>query len=75
MWFPFNFAKNLKDRHFVVGGSKNLKLSTNTCFGVSFQKNVLLSFLLFLSIFYQNDLSDRERNEIASWAAGNFKNS
>ena len=27
MWFPFNFAKNLKDRHFVVGGSKNLKLS------------------------------------------------
>ena len=38
MWFPFNFAKNLKDRHFVVGGSKNLKLSPNTCFGVSFQK-------------------------------------
>ena len=38
MWFPFNFAKNLKERHFVVGRSKNLKLSPNTSFGVSFQK-------------------------------------
>ena len=66
MWFPFNSAKHLKNRDFVVRESKNLKLSTNTCFGVSFQKNVLLSFLLFLSIFYQDDLSDREGNEIAS---------
>ena len=38
MWFPFNFAKKLKDRHFVVGGSKNLKRSPNTSFGVRFQK-------------------------------------
>ena len=75
MWFPFNFAKNLKDRHFVVGGSKNLKLSTNTCFGVSFQKNVFSSFLLFLSLCYQDDLSDSERNEIASLTAGNFNRS
>ena len=75
MWFPFNFAKNLKDRHFVVGGSKNLKLSPNTCFGVSFQKNVLSSFLLFLSVCYQDDLSDSERNEIASSTARNFNNS
>ena len=75
MWFPFNFAKNLKDRHFVVGGSKNLKLSPNTCFGVSFQKNVLSSFLLFSSVCYQDDLSDSERNEIASSTARNFNNS
>ena len=75
MWFPFNFAKNLKDRHFVVGGSKTLKLSTNTCFGVSFQKNVLSSFLLFSSVCYQDDLSDSERNEIASSTARNFNNS
>ena len=34
MWFRFNFAKNLKDRHFVLGGLKNLKLSQDTCFGV-----------------------------------------
>ena len=66
MWFPFNFAKSLKVYHFVVGGSKNLKLSPNNCFGVSFQKNVLSSFLLFLSVCYQDDLSDSERNEIAS---------
>ena len=75
MWFPFNFAKKLKDRHFVVGESKNLKLSTNTCFCVSFQKNILQSFLLFLSVCYQDDLSNSERNEIASSAACNFNNS
>ena len=74
MWFPFNFAKNLKDGHFVVGGSKNLKLLPNTCFGVSFQKNVLWSFLLFSSVCYQNDLSHSERNELASSAARNFNN-
>ena len=75
MWFPFNSTKNLKDRHFVVGGSKNLKLSTNTCFGVSFQKNVSSSFLLFSSVCYQDDLSDSERNEIASSTARNFNKS
>ena len=75
MWFPFNFAKNLKDRHFVVGGSKTLKLSTNTCFGVSFQKTVLSIFLLFFSVCYQDDLGDSERNEIASSSARNFSNS
>ena len=75
MWFTFNFAKNLKDRYLVVGGSKNLKLSTNTCFGVSFQKNVFSSFLLFSSVCYQDDLSDSERNEIASLTAYNFNNS
>ena len=66
MWFPFNFEKNLKDHHLVVGGSKTLKLSTNTCFGVSFQKNVLSSFPLFFSVFCQDDLGNSERNEIAS---------
>ena len=25
-WFPFNFAKILQVRHFVVGGQKNFKL-------------------------------------------------
>ena len=75
MWFPFNFAKSLKVYHFVVGGSKNLKLSPNNCFGVSFQKNVLSSFLLFLSVCYQDDLSDSERKEIASLTARNFNNS
>ena len=74
MWFPINFAKNLKDRHFVVGGPKNLKLSTNTCLGVGFQKNVLSSFLLFSSVCYQVDLSDSEINEIASSTARNINN-
>ena len=67
MWFPFNFAKNLKGRHFVVGGSKNLKLSPNTCVSVSFRKNVLSSFLLFWSVIKITEVI--ERNEIASSAA------
>ena len=75
IWFPFNFAKSLKGRHFVVGGSKNLKISTNTCFGVGFQKNVLSSSLLLLSVCYQDDLSDSERNDIASSAARYFNTS
>ena len=75
MWFSFNLAKNLKDRHFVVGRSKTFKLSTSTCFGVSFKKNVLSSLLLFLSVCYQDDLSDSGRNEIASSTARNFNNS
>ena len=68
------FRKKFKDPHFVVGGSKNLKLLPNACFGVSFQKNVLWSFLLFSSFFYQDDLNDSERNEIASLIARNFDN-
>ena len=42
--YPFNFAKNLKDRNFVVGGSKNLKLLANPCFGVCFQKKCIFEF-------------------------------
>ena len=68
------FLKKSKDRHFVAGGSKNLKLSTNTCIGVSFQKNIFSSFLLFLSVCYQDDLNNSERNEIASSTARNFNN-
>ena len=74
-WFPFTFTKNLRDHHFVVAVSRTFKRSTNTCFGVSFQKNVLSSLLLFLSVCYQDDLSDSERNEIASSTARNFNNS
>ena len=43
MWFPFNFAKILKDHDFV-GGSKNLKILPNTYFGVSFQKKCIVRF-------------------------------
>ena len=64
MWFSFNFAKNLKDRHFVVGGSKNLKLSLKTCFGVSFQTMYFRFFCYFrLSVIKMT--YDSERNEIA----------
>ena len=42
---------------------------------LAFKKNVLPSLLLFLSVCYQDDLSDSERNEIASSTARNFNNS
>ena len=69
------YLRNLKDRHFVVDESKNLKLSANTCFGVSFQKNAFSSFLLFSSVCYQDDLSHSERNEIASSTARKLNSS
>ena len=59
----------------MVCGSKNLTLWTNTCFGVSFQKNVFSSFFLFSSVCYQDDLSDCERIKIPSSTARNFNNS
>ena len=74
MWFLINFAKTLKDCYFVVGGSKNLKLSTKVSFSFGFQNYVLSSFLLFLSVYYQDDLSDSERKEITSLMARNFNN-
>ena len=72
MLFPINFAKALKDCYFVVGGSKNLKFSTKAFFGVSFQKNVLSSFMLFSAVCYEDDQSDIERNEIARLTVHNF---
>ena len=72
MLFPINFAKTLKDCYFVVGGSKNLKFSTKAFFGVSFQKNVLSSFMLFSAVCYEDDQSDIERNEIARLTVHNF---
>ena len=74
MWFLINFAKTLKDCYFVVGGSKNLKLSTKVSFSFGLQNYVLSSFLLFLSVYYQDDLSDSERKEITSLTARNFNN-
>ena len=51
-WFPFNFAKTLQDRHFVVGGPKSFKLLADICFENSLQNTVLPSLLLFLCACY-----------------------
>ena len=51
-WFPFNFAKILQDRHFVVGGPKNFKLLADISFESSLQNTVLPSLLLFLCACY-----------------------
>ena len=69
------FRKKFKGPSFVVGGSKNLKLSTKNFFWCELLKNELSGFLLFSSVCYQDDLSDSERNEIASSTACNFNNS
>ena len=51
-WFPFNFAKTLQGRHFVVGGPKSFKLLADICFENSLQNTVLPSLLLFLCACY-----------------------
>ena len=48
----FNFAKILKDRHFVVGGPKDFKLLPDISFDSDFQKFVLSSLLLFSCACY-----------------------
>ena len=42
-WFPFNFVKFLRGRHFVVGGEKNFKLLPDIYFLSGSQKIVFLS--------------------------------
>ena len=57
-WFPFNFAIILQGRHFVVDGTKNIKLSTDISFERDF-RNITLSNLLLLSCpCYWVDLDD-----------------
>ena len=51
-WFPFNFAKILQGRHFVVGGPKNFKLLADISFESSLQNTVLPSLLLFFCVCY-----------------------
>ena len=51
-WFPFNFAKILQGRHFVVGGPKNFKLLADISFESNLQNTVLPSLLLFLCACY-----------------------
>ena len=46
----------------MVGGSKNLKISTNIFFAVTFQKKCIVEFS---AIFVYLGLSDSERNKIA----------
>ena len=51
-WFPFNFAKILQGRHFVVGGPKDVKLLADISFERSLQNTELPSLLLFLCAWY-----------------------
>ena len=51
-WFPFNFAKILQHRPFVVGGLNNFKLLADISFNISLQTTVLPSLLLFFCACY-----------------------
>ena len=66
------FRKNFKGLLFCGGCVKDLETFSKSFLGGSFRKNVLSSFLLFSPVFYQDDLSYSERNEIASLTARNF---
>ena len=74
-WLPFNFAKILQGRHFVVGGPKTFKLLPYISFDSGFQKIALLSLLLFLCACFQADLDNIQWNEAATSMARNFNNS
>ena len=77
-WFPFNFAKTLQGRHFVVGGPKHFKLLADICFENSLQNcrvTVLPSLLLFLCACYKVDLDDIQLTEVATSTTCNFNNS
>ena len=75
MWLSVQFHKKFKGPSLCGGWIKELETFSSTCFVVSFQKNVLSSFLLFSSVCYQDDLSDSKRNETASSTACNVNNS
>ena len=74
-WFPFNFAKTLRGRHFVKGWPKTFKLLVDTFFENSLQNTVLPSLLLFLCASYYVDLDDIQWTEVATSTARNFNNS
>ena len=69
------FRKKFKGPLFCGGLVKELETFTKHLVGISFQENVLPSFLLFSSVCYEGDLSGSERNELASSKARNFNNS
>ena len=69
-----HFHQNLKGLLFCGGWVKELETFNKIFFGISFQKSVLSSFMLFSSVCYQDDPSDVERNEIASLTVRNFNN-
>ena len=74
-WFPFNFAKILQGRHFVVGRPKNLKVLLDIFFDNDFQKVELSSFLLFSCACYYFDLDDVHRNRVETSTTLNFSSS
>ena len=74
-WFPFNSAKILQDRHFLVGGAKNFKLLAEFFLESGLQNIVLLILLLFLCACYEADLDDIQWKEVATSTAHNFNNS
>ena len=75
MCLSVQFRKKFKGPSFCGEWVKELETFSNTVLVLAFKKNVFSSFLLFCSVCYQDDLSNSERNEIASSTARNFNNS
>ena len=74
-WSPFNFAKDLKGRHFVAASPKNSKLLLDISFDSGFQKIVLWSLLLNLCACYWVDLVDIQWNKVGTSTVRKFSNS
>ena len=65
--------KKLKGPSFCDGWVKELETFSKHLSWCHLSKKCIFEFSIF--VYYQDDLSDSERNEIASSAARNFNNS
>ena len=74
-WLPFNIAKILQVRHFVVGRPKKFKLLSDISFDNGFQKIVLSSLVLFSCACYYFDLDNVQWNKVVTLTARNFSSS
>ena len=68
------FRKKTKGSSFCGGWVKELETFTKHLFRCYLSKNILSRFLLSSPVCYQDDLSESERNKIASSTARNFNN-
>ena len=73
MWFPFNCAKNLKDRQSVVVGQRTWNFYQTLVLMLTFKKYIVEFSLIFVCLLLRWP-RESKRNEIASSTAHKFNN-
>ena len=74
-WFPFNFAKTLQGRHFLVGSPKNFKLLKYLFWEQPSKYRISEFTAIFMCLLLKVDLDDIQSTEVATSTARNFNNS